>query len=125
MARYKPNHSMRDGLGGFMMDPSKTGRIALLVAEKVKAQARLNVLEESNNAEDNEDGQHLADNFEVVSLVAVLNENPPNPRRAAGVYNGTRYMARWEFGAAPGHKGAHHSLRRAGAKYGELRGDIG
>lgn len=122
---YKPNNSMKDGLGGFMMNPRKTGKVAMGAARQVAARAKMLVERDIRTAEDDEDAGHLADSFEVQRTVVVLNENPPNPRWAAVVVNQQRHAARWEFGASPGHREAHRSLRRAGASVGELRGEIG
>lgn len=133
---YHPNHSMEDGLGGFMMDPRKTGKVALQAARQVARRAKMLVEAEAGKRPQargadgryvpvDEDGKSLADSFEVDQTIVVLNENPPNPRLAAIVVNQKRYAARWEFGAAPGHRNAHRSLRRAGASVGQLRGEIG
>lgn len=133
---YHPNHSMDDGLGGFMMDPRKTGKIAMEAARTVARRAKMLVERDVAAGDDKASrdkggrfragtGKSLADGFEVHQTVVVLNENPPNPRLAAVVVNQARHAARWEFGDAPGHNGAHRSLRRAGASVGELRGGIG
>ncbi len=71
-----------------------------------------------------EGAERYAANFKV------NDQTPPvvvggNPRVGAEVYNDKRYAARREFGAAPDHRGATRSLRRAGAAVGELSGDIG
>lgn len=127
---YHPNHSMTDGLGGFMMDPDKTGAIAMEAARKVAALAAALVRREQAGGGDpddidNDTDRALADGFEVEQTVVVLNENPPNPRLAAIVVNQTRHAARWEFGSSPDHANAHRSLRIAGNAVGELRGEIG
>lgn len=131
---YHPNHSAEDGLGGFMMNPTKTGRIAMQAAKTVANRAKMLVEADAGATVQRRNkggqfiqgtGQSLADNFKVHQTVVVLNENPPNPRLAAIVVNDSRHAAAWEFGASPGHRNAHRSLRRAGASVGELRGGIG
>lgn len=122
---YHPNHGTtpdefgRVGLGGYMMDPKKTGKIAIKAAKTVALRAKMLVQAEASGS------GTLAKAFEVLPTVVVLNENPPNPRLAAIVVNQTRYAARWEFGSAPGHRNAHRSLRKAGASVGDLKGGIG
>lgn len=127
---YKPNHSMEDGLGGFMMDPRKTGAIAIKAARTVAQRAKMLVEADAGRTPQprTAGGQFaphkttpLANNFKVHETVVVLNENPPNPRRAAIVVNDSRHAAAWEFGTN-GHQGAHRSLRRAAQSVGEWRG---
>lgn len=134
---YHPNHSMEDGLGGFMMDPRKTGKVAMQAARTVARRAKMLVerdsadgggrLRDAGGRFQAGDGKSLADSFEVHQTVVRLKDGEnSNPRLSAIVVNQARHAARWEFGiSSKGHKGAHRSLRRAGASVGELRGGIG
>ena len=125
---YKPNNSMRNGLGGFMMDPRKgSAKAARSAARTVARVAKTDVLSRTfTSEEENADDEHLANNYETRPAIFELNDNGHvNPRWGALVLNQTRYAARDEFGAEPGHKGANRSLRKAGQKVGQLRGEIG
>lgn len=75
-------------------------------------------------AKQNEGGSgEYANNFTTAEGPAMTFDG--NTRRTMRVINDKPYAARREFGARPDHRGATRGLRTAGAKVGELNGEIG
>jgi hypothetical protein len=116
--------------GTYVMDNESFGRMMVseqvrrpleAVTELIRARARLNTIASSGEGP-------LAEAYEVEKgpIVTLVVGGRPSPRISQRVVNRLRYAAAREFGKGGHTKGqGTRDLRRAGAAFGDLSGDVG
>lgn len=112
---------------GAMMQSEQVRPPLVIVAGLIRMAAKANTEASSTGAQDKADGVHMADAYKaekgpMVNIPGPVGE--AGPRITQRVVNRLRYAAAREFGRG-GHAGGRgtRDLRRAGAMFGDLRGE--